>query len=163
MGVELELEELLALLECMIDPTDPVKVVAVLVGLFFGLDHQRLVDHRLGGGSFDVMRPGVARRSARCGRRSGRCTAGGARASREPADVFLGRVVPELGLLPLAAAGELGAIRAGALVYALDAVRASALAGDASLPGALRGGARGTGGPGGRGAPGARTARTWCG
>jgi ATP-dependent helicase/nuclease subunit A len=45
--------------------------------------------------------------------------------------------VPELGLLPFAAAGELGSIRAGALVYALDAVRAVALSGDASLPGAL--------------------------
>jgi len=135
-GIELELNELLALLECMIDPTDPVKVVTVLVGLFFGVDHQRLVDHRLSGGSFDVMRPGgggdpeVREALAKLHR-------WWRRASREPADVFLGRVVPELGLLPLAAAEELGAIRAGALVYALDAVRASALGGDASLPGAL--------------------------
>jgi len=135
-GVELELNELLGLLECMIDPTDPVKVVTVLVGLFFGLDHQRLVDHRLAGGAFDVMRPGgggdpVVREALATLHRWWR------RASREPADVFLGRVVPELGLLPLAAAEELGAVRAGALVYALDAVRASALSGDASLPGAL--------------------------
>lgn len=135
-GIELELTELLALLECMIDPTDPVKVVTVLVGLFFGMDHQRLVDHRLAGGSFDVMWPGGSgdpdvREALATLHRWWR------RASREPADVFLSRVVPELGLLPLAAAGELGAIRAGALVYALDAVRAAALAGDASLPGAL--------------------------
>ncbi len=135
-GVELELTELVALLECMIDPSDPVLVVAVLVGLFFGLDHQRLVDHRLAGGSFDVMQPGGVGDEEVCTalatlHRWWRA------ASREPADVFLGRVVPELGLLPLAAAGELGAIRAGALVYALDAVRAAALAGDASLPGAL--------------------------
>ena len=46
-------------------------------------------------------------------------------------------MVPELGLLPFAAAGDLGALRAGALVYVLDAVRGAALAGDASLPGAL--------------------------
>jgi ATP-dependent helicase/nuclease subunit A len=135
-GVELELTELMALLECMIDPADPVLVVAVLVGLFFGLDHQRLVDHGLAGGSFDVMQPGGTGDEEV---RSALATLHHwwRAASREPADVFLGRVVPELGLLPLAAAGELGAIRAGALVYALDAVRASALAGDASLPGAL--------------------------
>ncbi|HSM60316.1 MAG TPA: UvrD-helicase domain-containing protein [Longimicrobiales bacterium] len=135
-GVEMELLELLALLRCMVDPTDPVKVVAVLVGLFFGIDHERLVAHRTAGGGFDVIRPGA----------SGHPDVVDAlgvlhrwwrSASREPADVFLGRTVPELGVLPFAAAGELGTIRSGALVYALDAVRGAALAGDASLPGAL--------------------------
>ncbi len=135
-GVELELNELMALLECMIDPTDPVRVVAVLVGLFFGLDHQRLVDHHMAGGSFDVMQP-RAEGDAEVRAALATLHRWWLAASREPADVFLGRVVPELGLLPLAAAGELGAIRAGALVYSLDAVRAAALAGDASLPGAL--------------------------
>lgn len=135
-GVERELGELLALLECMIDPTDPVKVVAVLVGLFFGFDHERLVAHRLAGGSFDLIRPGErghaeVQAALQTLHRWWRWS------SREPADVFLGAVVPELGLLPLAAAGDLGSIRAGALVYALDAVRTAALGGDASLPGAL--------------------------
>jgi len=135
-GVETELGELLALLECMIDPTDAVKVVAVLVGLFFGFDHERLVAHRLAGGSFDLIRPGErghpdVQAAVQTLHRWWRW------ASREPADVFLGKVVPELGLLPLAAAGDLGSIRAGALVYALDAVRTAALGGDASLPGAL--------------------------
>ena len=135
-GVENELQELQALLECMIDPTNPVKVLAVLVGIFFGIDYERLVQHRLGGGAFEVIRP----------------KGGGhpdvdealkvlgdwwALASTEPADVFVSRITSELGLLPYAAAGELGALRAGALVYALDAVRAAALTGDASLPGAL--------------------------
>lgn len=135
-GVELELRELVTLLECMIDPTHPVKVVAVLVGLFFGLDHEHLVTHGLEGGSFDVVRPGergapevlAALEALHQWWRSAR---------RDPADVFVGRVVGELGLLPLAAAGELGSIRAGALRFALDAVRGSALAGDASLPGAV--------------------------
>src|SRR5690606_27971335 len=57
--------------------------------------------------------------------------------SREPADVFVERLVRELGLLPFAAAGSLGSLRAGALAYALEAVRVAALAGDASLPGAI--------------------------
>lgn len=135
-GVEEELEELVVLLECMIDPTNPVKVLATLVGLFFGFDYERLVEHRLAGGALDVVRPGKrghpevvqALRTLHGWWRS---------ASREPADVFVGRAVSELGLLPYAAAGDLGSIRAGAMAFALDAVRASALSGDASLPGAL--------------------------
>ena len=135
-GVELELRELMTLLECMVDPTDPVKVVAVLVGLFFGFDFEELAAHRLAGGRFDLIAPGDrgtprVRAALETLRRWWRL------ASREAADVFMGQVVPDLGLLPLAAAGELGSIRAGALVYALDAVRSAALAGDASLPGAL--------------------------
>ena len=136
-GVEEEVRELVTLLVCMIDPTHPVKVVAVLVGLFFGLDHERLLAHRLAGGSFEFVRQ----------RREGDPEVVDAlqtlhdwwrSASREPADVFVGAVVSELGLLPLAAAGELGSIRAGALRYALDAVQTAALGGDASLPGAVR-------------------------
>lgn len=136
-GVEEEVRELVTLLSCMIDPTHPVKVVAVLVGLFFGLDHERLLSHRLAGGSFEFVQP----------RRKGDPEVVDAlqtlhdwwrSASREPADVFVGAVVSELGLLPLAAAGELGSIRAGALRYALDAVQTAALGGDASLPGAVR-------------------------
>jgi ATP-dependent helicase/nuclease subunit A len=135
-GVELELRELVALLECMIDPTHPVKVVAVLVGLFFGLDHERLLAHRLAGGSFDVV---GLREEGDSEVREALATlhAWWRSASRDPADVFVSRVVSELGLLPFAAAGELGSIRAGALRYALDAVRAAALSGDASLPGAV--------------------------
>jgi ATP-dependent helicase/nuclease subunit A len=135
-GVEHELEELVALLECMIDPTNPLKVLAVLVGLFFGLDYEMLVEHRLAGGSLDVVRPGS--------RGQGDVLAAlttlhewWRTASTTPADVFVGQVASELGLLPYAAAGDLGSVRAGALVFVLDAIRASALAGDASLPGAL--------------------------
>jgi ATP-dependent helicase/nuclease subunit A len=135
-GVEQELQELLILLECMIDPTDPVKVVSVLVGLFFGMDFESLVAHRLAKGRFDVLRPGESGHpEVLAGLR--KLNRWWMSASREPADLFLGRLVPELGLLPFAAAGELGSIRAGALIYALDAVRAAALSGDASLPGAL--------------------------
>jgi ATP-dependent helicase/nuclease subunit A len=136
-GVEEEIEELRALIRCMIDPSDPVKVVAVLVGLFFGLDYERLVQHRLEGGGFDAMWPGDRGQSDVL--EAVRRLHGWWRASvAEPADVFVGSVVGELGLLPYAAAGNLGALRAGALLYALDAVRAAALAGDTSLPGALR-------------------------
>ncbi|MCG6955764.1 MAG: UvrD-helicase domain-containing protein [Gemmatimonadetes bacterium] len=135
-GMEHELEELVALLECMIDPTNPLKVVAVLVGLFFGLDYEALVEHRLTGGSFDVVRPG-SRGQSEVVEALAKLHEWWRTASTTPADVFVGQVVSELGLLPYAAAGDLGSVRAGALVFVLDAVRAAALAGDASLPGAL--------------------------
>ncbi|MDX1495350.1 MAG: UvrD-helicase domain-containing protein, partial [Longimicrobiales bacterium] len=135
-GVEEEIHELQVILACMIDPTDPVKVLAALVGLFFGIDYERLVEHRLCGGALDVMVPGdqghpevlaALRRLHGWWRTS----------VTRPADVFVTGLAHDLGMLPLAASGELGSIRAGALLYALDSVRAAALAGDASLPGAL--------------------------
>lgn len=135
-GVEEEIRELQVLLTCMIDPTNPVKVLSALVGLFFGLDYDRLVSHRLEGGGLDVMSPGDRGHSDVL--EALRTLHGWwRRSTMEPADVFIGRLARELGLLPLAASGDLGAIRAGALLYALDTVRAAALAGDASLPGAL--------------------------
>jgi ATP-dependent helicase/nuclease subunit A len=135
-GVEEELREFEALLEYAIDPTNAVKVVAALVGLFFGLDYERLVAHRLGGGDFDVMRPRGEGHpdvvdALRTLHRWWRA------AATQPADIFVAALVEELGLLPFTTAGELGSLRAGALAYALDAVRVAALAGDASLPGAL--------------------------
>ncbi len=135
-GVEEEIHEIQVLLRCMIDPTNPVQVVAALTGLFFGLDYEKLTAHRLGGGGFDAMWPGddghpdvvaAMRRLHAWWRVS----------VVEPADIFVSRVASELGLLPYAAAGDLGTLRAGALLYALDSVRAAALSGDTSLPGAL--------------------------
>ena len=52
-GPEEELRELILLLETLIDPGNPVNVVAVLTGLFFGLDHEQLAAHALAGGRFD--------------------------------------------------------------------------------------------------------------
>ena len=135
-GIEEEIRELAVVLECLIDPGDPVRVVAGLVGLFFGLDYERLVAHRLEGGGFDAMRPGE--RGHPDVLEGLRVLNAWWRASNdEPADIFVSGLVSDLGLLPYAAAGELGSLRAGALVYALDAVRSAATAGEASLPGAL--------------------------
>lgn len=135
-GVEEEIHELEVLLECMIDPSDPVKVVSALVGLFFGIDYERLATHRLSGGTFDARHPGHEGHPDVCG--AVRTLHAWWRASiAEPADVFIGRLISELGVLPYAAAGELGSLRAGALLYAMDAVRAAAFGGDTSLTGAL--------------------------
>jgi ATP-dependent helicase/nuclease subunit A len=123
------------ILECLIDPGDPVAVVAALVGLFFGLDYETLVAHRLEGGGFDPMRPGDRGRPAVLEGLQ-QLNRWWRAANDTPADIFMTALVSELGLLPYAAAGELGSLRAGALVYALDAVRSAAIAGQASLPGA---------------------------
>jgi len=135
-GVEEELAELRIVLECMIDPTNPVKVVSALVGLFFGVDYEQLLAHRLAGGSFDAMRPRVEGDPAVLDA-IGRLNRWWRASSVDPADVFISRLANEIGLLPFSAAGELGSLRAGALVFAMDTIRAAVLSGDASLPGAL--------------------------
>ena len=137
-----EVRELLVLLDALADPTNPVRVAAVLVGLFFGLDLDRLLAWSLGedlpeeqrrqrGRRFDLtMDPdddtdvGRALRTLRRWWNESRT---------HPADILVGRIVDEIGLLPLAAARELGELRAGAVRFALDALRVAALAGDTSV------------------------------
>jgi ATP-dependent helicase/nuclease subunit A len=140
-----ELHELRVLLRALADPGDPALTVAVLVGLFFGLDYEQLVRHtetwapqdgprRRAPFSFtgDWSEPATPVEEALDTlRRFWRWT------REQPADIAVRDIVEELGILPFAAAGELGESRAGALLFALDAVRAAALAGDSSLAGAL--------------------------
>ena len=137
-GVEEEIAELTLLLEALTDPSDPSRTVAVLVGPFFGVDHEHLLTHKGAGRSFDLRYGRSAPEDADVVEASlARMREWWELARREPADVVVQRIVSELGLLAYAAAGELGSIRAGALAYVLDAVRAAGLAGDTSLTGAL--------------------------
>ena len=135
-GVEktAELREMLVLLEALADPTDPVRVVAVLVGLLFGLDHDQLVDWVLADDTrrFDITRPPPGDHGP-VGRALQRLHDWWTRSRTEPADVLIGRIVDETGLVPLAAARELGGLRAGSLRFALDAIRVAALQGDTSV------------------------------
>ena len=135
-GREEEISELLSLLECLVDPTDSVKVASVLVGLFFGLDFEQLLDHRVRGGRFTVSSVGNQPDTdvTEALRRLNRWWEATRRA---PADGVLARIVDEIGLLPHAAAGPLGQVRSGGLLYLLDAVSASALDGSSSIAGAL--------------------------
>ena len=137
-GVEEELEELLLLLEALADPDDPTRTVAVLGGLFFGLDHDALLAHREAGGSFRFLdAPGPDGPHGPVADALATLRRWWARARMEPAEIALGAIVEEIGLLPYAAAGPLGETRAGALLYALDAVRRAGLQGDTSLHAAL--------------------------
>ena len=134
-GFEDELGALLLLFRCLADPTHEVRVVGVLTGPLFGITLDRLVEHRDGGESFRINRPaegdGEVAAALNVLHRWWR------RARREPADVTAERLVAETGLFPLAAAGTLGELRAGALVYLLNAVRGRALEGDTSIAGAV--------------------------
>ncbi|MEZ4416718.1 MAG: UvrD-helicase domain-containing protein [Gemmatimonadota bacterium] len=134
-GTALELDELRLLLRALTDPGNDVLIAAALTGLFFGVDHEELVQHRLGGGRLDLWEPGredgVVAEALRALRDLW------TRSQAQPADVFIAALVERTGLLPHAAAGELGSLRTGVLAYALDAVRAAAVAGDTSLVGAL--------------------------
>ena len=136
-GEREELQELRLLLRALADPGDATLTLAVLVGLFFGLDYEQLTAHvleRRGRLRFtdtpDEPQTEVERALATM-HRFWRWT------RAEPADVAVGRIVADLGIVPLAAASPLGGSRAGALLFALDAVRAAALAGDASIAGAI--------------------------
>ncbi|MYK69102.1 MAG: AAA family ATPase [Gammaproteobacteria bacterium] len=147
-GPEEELRELVLLLETLIDPGNPVNVVAVLTGLFFGLDHEQLAQHALAGGRFDITSSPRDRDRDEDG--SGGDTPAREVAEaiatlhewwkesrREPADIVIGRLVDRLGLMPFVASSTLGTLRAGIMAYALDSVRAEALRGNASLAGAV--------------------------
>ncbi|MDE0358903.1 MAG: UvrD-helicase domain-containing protein [Gammaproteobacteria bacterium] len=147
-GPEEELRELALLLETLIDPGNPVNVVAVLTGLFFGLDHEQLAQHALAGGRFEfTSRPrNRDREEDGAGGDTPRTEVTKALAvlhewwkesRREPADIVIGRLVDRLGLMPFVASSTLGTLRAGILAYALDSVRAEALRGNASLAGAV--------------------------
>ena len=149
-GVDIanELDELLHVLRALADPDNPLLTVAALVGLFFGIDHEQLAAHRLehplaqelGARVFNYTAKEYRRvdDAATAVQRSLGQLQGWWRQSRKlPADVVVGNIVDELGLLPYLAAGESGGSNAGALVYALNAVRQAGIDGDTSLQAAL--------------------------
>lgn len=150
-GMERELEELLIVLRALEDPGDATKTLAALVGLFFGLDYDQIATYVLGPASdeldvrrtLEILKP--IPEDGSLATEDERTVAGALRTLRawwqslviEPADIAVGRIVDELGLLPHAAAGDLGETRAGAVLFLLDTLRTAAARGDASLSAAL--------------------------
>lgn len=139
-GLEEELHELVILLEALSDPSDPTLTVAVLLGLFFGLDYEQLLAHKVACGTlkdaFSFLREKPLPASPVMDALH-QLRAWWELSRREPADVAIPRIIEDIGLLPHAAGGDLGATRAGALLFALDAVRAAGIAGDTSLRAAI--------------------------
>lgn len=134
-GFEEELEALLLLFRCLEDPAHQPRVLGVLTGPLFGVTLDRLVAYRDGGARFRVNCP--AEGDGEVADAINVLHGWWKRALREPADVTAERLIGETGLFPLAAAGKLGGLRAGALAYLLNAVRARALEGDTSIAGAV--------------------------
>ena len=134
-GFEDELAALLLLFRCLEDPAHQPRVLGVLAGPLFGITLDRLVAYRDGGGRFAINAP--AEGDDEVAEAINLLHGWWRRARRDPADVTAERLVGEIGLFPLAAAGKLGGLRAGALAYLLDAVRARAMEGDTSIAGAV--------------------------
>ncbi|MFQ5742894.1 MAG: UvrD-helicase domain-containing protein [Acidobacteriota bacterium] len=135
-NIAAELHELTLLLRALLEPDNPVLSLAVLVGLFFGLDYEQLAAHKLADGKLSfvcsVTEPvsPVEKALARLHRWW--------RLTRQlPADVAIASIVTELGLLPYAAGCDLGESAVGSLLYALQATASAGLSGDSSLAGAL--------------------------
>jgi ATP-dependent helicase/nuclease subunit A len=137
LGIEMELDELRLLLRALCDPGDPTLTTAVLVGLFFGIDYEELAQHVLDRGGWIGFVHVADTPATRVEEALALLHEFWRLSQQESADIVVARIVDRLGLLPFAAAGELGESRAGALLYILDAVRKAALNGNASLAGAL--------------------------
>ena len=134
--IDEEIHELRLLLDALIDPDNTILTVAALRGLFFGLDYEQLVQHRLAGGRFRFHRE-PPDESTEVGRALAQLREWWLLARRTPADIAVSTIVDGIGLMPYAASGELGGARAGSLAFVIDTVRAAALEGRTSLRDAM--------------------------
>jgi len=133
----LELLELLYLLQSLADPDNPVSLVTVLRGLFFGISDDHLYRFKLAGGHFSFlnplpsnMDPDVQVVFQEAWERLQRYW----HWSRElPPSSTFERIAADLGLFPLSLAGEMGKGRAGYIMYALELMRRQEASGLASF------------------------------
>jgi ATP-dependent helicase/nuclease subunit A len=118
-----EIATLLAALEAIADPENPVPLVATLRGPLFGVDDEALYRFAKAGGRFDFRSRPPARSDARIRRAYEILSEGSDFAATLPPAAALSRLVERLGAIALAAAGSLGDARAGNLVKALATAR----------------------------------------
>lgn len=143
-----KLSAFVLLFKCLADPEHEVHVLSVLAGPFFGIgladlasyrnDRDQQPDRRPFRPPFTINRPPPDWTSGPVTDALATLHDWWQRARKEPADVTAERLADATAIFPLAAAGDLGQLRAGSLVYLLDAVRARVLEGDASLTGAVQ-------------------------
>ncbi len=134
--VETELRELLVLLEALADPGNPVWTLAALSGLFFGVDPDELWLHAQQRRSLSFER-GEFADDSRVEQALAKLREWFDLCRRWPIDSALARIVEEVGLVPMAAGGEMAESRAGSLVHALEVVGAGALQGATDLRSAI--------------------------
>lgn len=139
-----KLSAFVLLFKCLADPEHPVHVLGVLVGPFFGIGLADLADYKNQhrkresyGSCFIINRPSPDWTSGPVAEALTTLHDWWQLARKEPADATAERLADATAVFPFAAAGDLGQLRAGSLVYLLDAVRARVLEGDASLTGAV--------------------------
>lgn len=120
-------QELLLLLRAVADPNDPVALVSCLRGLFFGLSDQWLYEFKKAGGRWSFLAP-VPDGMPEAGRgafiEAYEMLCDYYSCSRElPPATALAQIIDAAGLIPLAAAQELGRSEAAAVVQLLETVR----------------------------------------
>ena len=118
-----ELAALLPVLHAIADPDDPIPFVAALRGAIFGVDDDALYRFSRLGGRFRFTADPPAGTDARIARAVEMLRRAAELADTLPPAAAIARIAGMLGLVPLAAAAELGESRAGNLLKSLAAAR----------------------------------------
>lgn len=131
-----ENRELVRLLKALLDLENPVKLLAVLRGQFFGLSDNQLWRLRRAGGEFNINAPlpeTLESEEKEIFSWSFSTLSILYRWLNElPFSVALRKIVERLGVLPWTAVGEMGRIRAGYLLQVLELVAAAERSGNSS-------------------------------
>ncbi|MGI6550420.1 MAG: UvrD-helicase domain-containing protein [Syntrophomonadales bacterium] len=131
-----ELAQLIRLLRALLDPQNPVKLLAVLRGPLFGFSDNQLLRFRRARGQFnyeypvpETLAPEDAKPFSTAYEMLQRFRV---YLDRLPGSVALQRITVEAGILPIAAAGELGKSQAGYLLQAQELLAAAERSGRVS-------------------------------
>jgi ATP-dependent helicase/nuclease subunit A len=124
-----EIAELLKVLKAILDPDDPVRLVAVLRGSLFGLSDNQLWLFKQAGGHFNFY-AGIPDSMDQEDREVFEWAFDRLKAFRKwtqelPAGAALENIVQELGVIPYAITGKLGRSRAGHLAQCLELLAAA--------------------------------------
>lgn len=131
-----ELTQLIRLLRALLDPENPIKLLAVLRGPLFGFNDNQLLRFHRAGGQFNFERP-IPETLYPDDAEAFSWTFKTLERLRGylidlPASAALQRITVETGLLPIAAAGGLGKSRVGYLLQAQELLGAAERAGRVS-------------------------------
>lgn len=134
--MEVELEELLAVLHALADPANPVRVAAVLQGLFIGASPADLYEAHLAGVKLSLLEEpqrgtGIVADAIIMLRRWR------ALSLRTSVDSLVDTILDETGLLAWTAGGELGESKSGILLRIVALLRAEGVEASGSLSDAI--------------------------
>jgi ATP-dependent helicase/nuclease subunit A len=118
-----DLADLLPVLETLVDPANPVSLVASLSGSFFGVDDDALYRFRRSGGRFHLFAPLPAGVDERIARALRMLTEAHELSRSLPPGAALAAICEKLGAMAHGGARELGGTRAGNLLKACSIAR----------------------------------------